>query len=149
MLSNLVRASLGVAIAGALTACSSGFDAVTGTVQNAMGRVLPETLRPEAPAPKLDPRFRYLRATLGDAIVYLALGYEEPDARGLVEVWYSGSGEIVKLQQGRLNGVSGLFTEWRNVDLSRAPTWAEAARAGGGVTVGENARCDARLSLWR
>jgi hypothetical protein len=133
LLLHFTRASLALAIAAALTACTSGFDAVNSTARNAMGRVLPEALRPEAPAPKLDPRFRYLRATLGGNVAFLALGYEEPDVRGPVEVWYSGTGEVVKLQNGRLDGASGLFTEWRNVDLSRAPTWAEAARAGGSL----------------
>lgn len=98
-----------------------------------MSSVLPEALRPAEQAPKLAPRFRYLRATLGGSIAYLALGYEERSESGEVEVWYSGSGEAVKLLNGRLVGTSGLFTEWRNVDLSRAPSWSQASASAGAL----------------
>lgn len=130
------RRFLPLLIAASLTACSTGFEAVTGTFRSAADRVLPESLRSQKQVdePQLDPRFRYLRATIGGYAAYLVLGYDESDSHGPMQVWYSGTGEVLKLQHGRLNGASGLFTEWRNVDLTRAPSWRDAASSGGPVT---------------
>jgi hypothetical protein len=44
----------------------------------------------------------------------------------LIEVYYSGSGEVVRLLDGRIVGALGLTTEWRRVSVA-APAWGAAA----------------------
>lgn len=73
----------------------------------------------------LDPAFRYLRATGGGQTVLLALGSVEPGPRGPVEVWYTGGREVVRLEQGRLVGATGLPVEWTGVALPALPGWAQ------------------------
>jgi Group 4 capsule polysaccharide lipoprotein gfcB, YjbF len=77
---------------------------------------------------RLDPRFRYLRVTIDRRVALLALGYVDRDARGPIEVWYSAQNEVLRLQNGRLVGLSGLAIEWRNVALPDLPLWSTLAR---------------------
>lgn len=64
----------------------------------------------------LNPRLRYLRVEVsGQAPVLMVLGYLDPDPQGLMEVWYSGGHEVIKLQNGRIVGTSGLALDWRAV----------------------------------
>ncbi|MDX1376726.1 MAG: YjbF family lipoprotein, partial [Burkholderiales bacterium] len=81
----------------------------------------------------LDPRFRYLRVTIDGRTALLALGYVDPHPLGPVEVWYSAEREVIRLQNGRLAGASGLPTEWRRVALDAAPGWAAAVSASGAL----------------
>ena len=77
---------------------------------------------------RLNPNFRYLRVTIAGRVVFLALGNEDADARGPVEVWYSAEKEVLRLQHGRLVGAVGLTTEWRSVSLPELPSWSALAR---------------------
>jgi hypothetical protein len=82
----------------------------------------------------IDPKFRYLRVTLRGRVLRLALGYNDPDVRGPIEVWYSSEGEVVKLLQGRLVGVMGAPWEWHDVVLpERLPPWSDVAKSKEGV----------------
>ncbi|RYF38836.1 MAG: hypothetical protein EOO25_16315, partial [Comamonadaceae bacterium] len=56
-------------------------------------------------------------------ILLLALGYVDADRLGPIEVWYSGSGEVLRLQNGHVVGVVGSTDEWRHVRLSAMPAW--------------------------
>ena len=65
-------------------------------------------------APKLDARWRYLRVTVGESLIWMVLGYMDVDASGRpVEVWYSRENEVLRLQNGRLIGLSGTPVEWQ------------------------------------
>jgi len=88
---------------------------------------------PEASAPQLNPQFSYLRATIDGRVVFLVLGYVDSHTEGPTEVWYSGSGEVVRLRHGRLVGTSGLTTDWRSVRHVDEPAWS--ADAAGRATV--------------
>lgn len=77
---------------------------------------------------RLNPDFRYLRVTIAGRAVFLALGNEDIDPRGPVEVWYSAEREVLRLQNGRLIGAVGLTAEWRNVVLPVLPPWSALAR---------------------
>ncbi|MHB1620410.1 MAG: YjbF family lipoprotein [Sulfuricella sp.] len=81
-----------------------------------------------------NPNFRYLRVVVDGRVVFLALGNEDIDSRGPIEVWYSAEREVLRLQNGRLVGAVGLPTEWRHVSLpERLPSWAALAHAGQAV----------------
>jgi len=76
---------------------------------------------------RLNPNFRYLRVTIAGRVILLALGYEDIDSLGVVEVWYSAEREVVRLRNGRLVGAVGLTAEWRNVSLPELPSWSALA----------------------
>lgn len=101
--------------------CASGGDAIYETAQSLIAR------KPSVDDAKLDPAFRYLRVTIGGRVVLLALGYLDSHPQGTIEVWYSAEREVVRLQNGRLVGASGLITEWRNVVLPDLPDWPKLA----------------------
>lgn len=86
--------------------------------------------RADADETRLVPGIHYLRVTLDDNVALLALGYVDPDPRGPVEVWYSVGKEVIRLQNGRLVGVTGLPTEWRRVMLPEFPAWTQVAKSG-------------------
>ncbi|WP_235442954.1 YjbF family lipoprotein [Caballeronia mineralivorans] len=66
---------------------------------------------------------QYLKVSLLGRSALLVLGNVEQNAAGPVEVWYSGAGEVLRIQGGRLIGATGLSTEWLNVRLSAPPDW--------------------------
>jgi group 4 capsule polysaccharide lipoprotein GfcB/YjbF len=113
-----------LSLVAALEGCATGTDAIVQTMQSVVGRG-----RGTEDA-KLNPNFRYLRVTIGGRVVLLALGYLEPHPQGTIEVWYSAEREVVRLQNGRLVGASGLTTEWRNVVLPEFPDWPTLASGG-------------------
>jgi hypothetical protein len=75
-----------------------------------------------------DPRFEYLRITRGRHTGWMWLGSTEKSTAGPIEVYYSGQGEVLRLQNGRVVGASGLTTEWRKVTIE-SPRWGTAATA--------------------
>ena len=70
---------------------------------------------------------RYLRLTTGGRVVLLVLGYIEPSSEGETEIWYSGTGEVLKLRRGRIVGTTGLATDWRSVRLPSLPSWVSVS----------------------
>lgn len=80
-------------------------------------------------SPRLNPDYRYLRVVIDGRVVFLALGYIDADVNGPIEVWYSPGREVLRLQNGRILGATGLFSEWRKVILPKLPPWSEVARA--------------------
>lgn len=106
-----------------LTGCqSSGMGNALQTLQAAVWGPVPP------PSSGLDPRFSYLRVTVGKKVAFLALGYVDPHPQGPVEVWYSAEREVIRLQNGYLVGAAGTLTEWRQVRLSARPAWRELAK---------------------
>lgn len=81
---------------------------------------------------KLNPSYQYLHVTLGNSKpALLVLGYVDAHPQGNIEVWYSGLGEVLRLQNGRLVGASGLPVEWRRVTYSETPPdWNSVSAAG-------------------
>ena len=81
--------------------------------------------RATATEPQLDPRFAYLRFERDKRVVFLALGYVDPHPEGVVEVWYSSAGEVLRLQDGRVVGSTGGETDWLAVSFAGRPGWGE------------------------
>ena len=71
-----------------------------------------------ADAFKLDPRFRYLRVTHEGGVAILILGGVDKDPRGTIQA-------VLKLQNGRLVGNTGLVPEWRSVTVPELPAWSQ------------------------
>lgn len=109
--------------ASALSACSVGTNAIVDTLRN----VVP--IETAADAARLNPQFRYLRVTAGGRVALLVLGYTEPHRDGPIEIWYSAQREVLRIQNGRLVGATGLTTEWRSVSLPAMPSWSALAQA--------------------
>ena len=111
-----------------LVACLLSLVALTGC-QSGQGHPALDMLKiafvgaPQPDGNHLDPRFSYLRVTAGKQVAFLALGYVDPHPQGDIEVYYSAKREVLRLQQGRLVGATGTFTEWRQVRMVDVPPW--------------------------
>lgn len=103
-----------------LTACAS-----KSLLSDVVSAVLVESSPFQADVPlevKLNPNYQYLRVTLdGAKHALLVLGYVDAHPQGDIEVWYSAQGEVLRLQNGRLVGATGLPVEWRRVVYSQTP----------------------------
>jgi len=106
-----------------LAACSSSLQGVG----DAVGLLRATRGNQQVDATQLNPRYRYLRVSVHGRSTLLVLGYVDPDRHGPVEVWYSGSGEVLRLQNGRLVGAAGLTVDWSNVHFSAYPHWSDIA----------------------
>lgn len=107
----------------ALASCSSGsplFDVSRAVVKQQFG----SSDDPDASA-ALNPSLRYLRGNAqGYSSALLVLGYVDHHPQGDIEVWYSAKREMVKTQNGRIVGTSGLTTDWPSVRFTTVPpTW--------------------------
>jgi hypothetical protein len=101
-----------------LAGCQSGPDPTVEMIRAA--------LFPSQPSGAgLDPRVSYLRVTARQRVAFFALGYVDPHPQGAIEVWYSAERETLRLQNGRVVGMSGAATEWRQVRLPALPSWSE------------------------
>lgn len=80
--------------------------------------------------PTLNPAFSYLRVTVQGNVAYLALGSIDPHPQGDTETWYSASGEVLRLREGRIAEILGTVVEWRDVRLVGWPGWDAALAAG-------------------
>lgn len=105
----------------AVGGCTSGGRALLATAAHMYGDASAETSPPQ------NSQLHYLRAHVGKREVYLALGYVDALPEGPTEVWYSGSGEVLRIRQGRIVGTTGLTTDWRSVRFSAGPSWAALA----------------------
>lgn len=98
-----------------LTGC--GHTPVSLTVFEALG------VGKNVDAIQLNPKLNYLRVSTPDQTVLMVLGYVEDAPEGPVQTWYSGAGEVLKLQNGRLLSSAGLNTDWRSVSYAGVPSW--------------------------
>ena len=111
-----------------LSACATGHNALVQSVLTVVQRA-------KTPAdPTLDPAFQYLRLTRGNRVVWMWQGNSEIRTDGIIEVFYSATGEILRLQNGRIVGASGLPTEWRRVTVNQ-PAWSEIGKSQQAVSV--------------
>ena len=97
----------------------------------------------------LNPNYRYLHVTLGDAKpALLVLGYVDAHPQGEIEVWYSAQGEVLRLQNGRLVGAVGLPVEWHRVTYSQTPPpWQSVPPEGARFTSVRDVQPGYRLGL--
>ena len=103
-----------------LSACAPGMQAGVDSIRQAVQR------GGTVDASPLDPNFTYLRVTRGSHTGLLWRGSIEGTSADPVEVFYSGTGEVLRLRDGRIVGAVGLTTEWRRVEVT-GPAWASAA----------------------
>lgn len=82
----------------------------------------------DADAFALDPNFRYIRTTHEGNVGFAWLGHTEKTAEGPVQVYYSASGEVLRIRAGRLVGAAGFPVEWRRAETS-GPSWRALAAA--------------------
>ena len=77
----------------------------------------------------LRPDFEYLKVQIKDRpAALLVLGYVDRHPLGDIEVWYSASREVIKLQHGRIVATAGLPLDWRSVSFPAAPPhWPQIA----------------------
>jgi hypothetical protein len=125
----LALAAVAIAAPVFLGACSTGMNALV----DSLGEVAPFGKKTAGAPQSLDPAFAYLRITRGSHVALLWRGNTEPAPGGTVEVYYSGSGEVVRLLDGRIVGALGLTTEWRRVSLA-APSWQSLAASPQGAS---------------
>ena len=78
---------------------------------------------------QLNPQYRYLRVTVNHQSALLVLGYTEEHHDGPIEIWYSDSGQVLRLQNGRVLGTLGLAIDWLNVNYTPLPSWQEIAQS--------------------
>jgi hypothetical protein len=104
-----------------LGGCSSGSSAMLQTARTMYGHNA-------VVAPQLNPNYRYLKTRVNGRLVFLVLGYIDRHDDHPVEVWYSASGEIIKLQDGHIIGTSGLSADWQHVRMPSVPSWPASHR---------------------
>ena len=114
-----------IAALTAIAGCSSSSSAFLQTLKQYTSR---DTRSADSFA--TDPRYRYLRVTHEGGISIVVLGALENGPRGQVEVYYSADGALLRLQNGRLVGSTGLLPEWRSVNLPELPSWSTLAAEG-------------------
>ena len=105
--------------ASALVGCGSTMTAVLQDAYTLVKR--PQQDNTEG----LNPAYQYLRVTVKNQVAFFTLGDREQHPDGPVEVYYGGGREVIRLQRGRLFGIAGLTTEWRNVSFAKTPAWNE------------------------
>ena len=121
-----VRRARGLAlltvVCPALVGCTPGMGAAVDSVLHVARRGSPtDDIR-------LDPAFPYLRTTMGGSVGFAWLGNTEQNVHGAVEAFYSRSGEMIRLQNGRILTALGFTTEWRKVEWPRVPGWSTIAK---------------------
>ena len=121
--STFIRWILIALLSSFLASCGSRSQALRSVAD-----VFASTDTPAAATP-LNPSIRYLRVSINRRVLLLALGYTDADKYGPVEVWYSAKGEVLRLQNGHVVGLTGTDSEWRQVSLSAMPAWPTAATA--------------------
>ena len=118
-----------------LTGCAAGLGTEWVTLVSAVrGDFAADKLQriPHAP----NPAYTYLRVELdGFPPAMMVLGYVDAHPLGPIEVWYSAQGEVIKTQNGRLVGSTGLPLDWAGVRFTAGPPpWAAVAQGGASFT---------------
>lgn len=114
-----------------LQGCASNRSPLLETMQTLLdtgGTGVAEDAIPAAP----DLRYRYLRVEVeGHPPGLMVLGYEDPHPLGVIEVWYSGTRETLRLQNGRVVGLTGALQDWHTIaGQSPAPHWPSITAQG-------------------
>ncbi len=96
----------------------SGFNPVTDTAAHFIDR------NNRSAETKYLPGFEYLEVDWQGRKAAMALGYRLTTGGQLVEHWYSGQGEMIKLVNGRITKVMGMTSEVRN-QSTKIPSWSD------------------------
>jgi hypothetical protein len=103
------------------SACSQDGSATFDSARYLANALAPRPATELSKSP-LDPRFRYLRVQVVHGTpALLVLGYVDPHPMGPIEVWYSASGEVLKLQNGRVVATQGLTLDWPRTRFESTP----------------------------
>jgi hypothetical protein len=106
-----------------LSGCANNNALFLKAAKTAIGKLKPsETV-------VLDPAYHYMRVTVGKQHVYLVLASRDPTPQGLLDTWYSGEGEVIKLMAGRIVSTYGLPTDWRAVRTATIPSWKSVLKS--------------------
>lgn len=71
----------------------------------------------------LNPSLRYLRVVASGGVSLMVLGYIDAHPAGPINVWYSSNGEVLKIQNGHVVGLTGGSAQWRHVSFTDMPQW--------------------------
>jgi len=109
-----------------LTGCAGGGSAFVQSVQ-LVGQQIFSGAENDGLPRNADPRFLYLRVDIPDLSPAMwVLGYIDASPSGEVEVWYSASNQVMKLQNGRIVSTRGLAVDWPATRfLSAPPSWEQ------------------------
>ncbi len=111
----LAKAGLALGLTCLLSAC--GHTPISRTVADAL------LGGPGVDQIKLNPALRYLRVSGNSDPVLMVLGYADHTPEGVIETWYSNSGEVLRLREGRILSSAGLPTDWSGVRYRAVPAW--------------------------
>lgn len=124
-----------------LAACLPGCGSLVPTPENSAWTELANTLTTTRPDPtqsaSLNTASWYLKVQAPDSPpALLAFGYLEPQTTPPTEVWFSGSGQYIKLRAGRIVATFGLSgTNWQNTHVNPAwPEWSAVSQGGSTLT---------------
>ncbi|WP_347555458.1 hypothetical protein [Robbsia sp. KACC 23696] len=101
-----------------LSACSAPVAAVSDYI-----KFKRSTSQAAVASTPLTKGYDYLLVTVQGKSFLMARGAEESAPDGPVGVWYSGAGEVLRLQNGRVLSASGTPVQWTDVRLSAQPNW--------------------------
>lgn len=97
--------------------CACGHTPVSKTAFDALGWTQ------DIQEVSLLPQYAYLRVNINQQDALMVLGYETPSPQGVVQTWYSRSGQTLNLQDGRLVASRGLEVDWLSVTYRELPSW--------------------------
>lgn len=93
-----------------------GFNPVTDTAGHFLSNKKPKA--------SFSAGFEYLEVDWQGRKAAMALGYRETNGSKVIEHWYSGQGEMLKMVNGRVVQVLGMTQEVRHVDTN-TPVWSD------------------------
>lgn len=107
-----------VCLLSTLLAACQGFNASTDT----LGVVFSSALNSSTAT--YSPGFEYIEVEFDGKKTSLALGYRAFNGQDIEEYWYSGTGEMLALRNGRLFQVMGMTNEVRQTSRE-VPSWSQ------------------------
>jgi hypothetical protein len=118
----VIASSAALSLALFLTACASDSRVLFETIKLALSGSSSDITINQY----LNPSYRYLRLTVENRFALLVLGFieTEPKTGEVVEIWYSGQQEVLRIKNGRIVGTAGMPVDWQAVRYKRLPSWS-------------------------
>lgn len=83
---------------------------------------------------RLDPAYRYVKLVINGTPLVLALGSIDATPEGPTENWYSATGELLRIRDGRIVATAGIDpVDWRGTASDALPSWQQVAETPGRV----------------